>query len=420
MLRLETYSAQMPAVTNGGCRKSPLRVKALSHRRERLTMLAMNLSPTTSSWLSALRKPMSLAALLTWLAVFATVMFGVFGSRVVERGVTVPTAVAMLVFLSCLLADILKVERCPGTGRAVALVELEATAALAVLALTGDGSVPALFVILAVQIAHLPSRLRWLLMAINNLGLIGVLLWMWPLGGAIATFTLYAGFQAFATLTAFYARSAENSRDALRLVNAELLATQSLLEDSARSHERLRLSRELHDVSGHKLTALKLQLAALARDPAGAPPAVGIAARLADELLGDIRGVVSQMREGDGLDLGRAIEELAAPIPRPRVSITIEPNLRIDDIAQARALLRAAQEALTNAARHSQAEQVWLTLGRHDGVIELVVRDNGRGAINPGSGNGLTGMRERLEDVGGGLRISGDDGFRVTAWVPGT
>ena len=383
-------------------------------------MDAMNTPSTAQRWLAALRQPMSLAALLTWLAVFATVLFGVFGSRVAERGVTSPTMVAMLVFLFGVMADIVKVEGCQRVGRAVVLIEVEAIAALLVLALTGDGSVPALFVILAVQIAHLRSRIRWWLMVINNLGLIGVLLWMWPLGVAIATFGLYAGFQAFATLTAFYARSAENSRDALRLVNAELLATQSLLEDSARSHERLRLSRELHDVSGHKLTALKLQLAALARDPAGAPPAVETAARLADELLGDIRGVVSQMRHDEGLDLGRAIEELAAPIPRPRVNLSIEPNLRLDDIAQARALLRAAQEALTNAARHSQAEQVWLTLGRCNGSIELNVRDNGRGAAQVRAGNGLTGMRERLENVGGGLRVCGDDGFHLTAWVPGT
>lgn len=383
-------------------------------------MDAVNTPSTAQRWLAALRQPMSLAALLTWLAVFATVLFGVFGSRVAERGVTLPTMIAMLVFLFGVMADIAKVEGCRRVGRAAVLIEVEAIAALLVLALTGDGSVPALFVILAVQIAHLGSPIRWLLMGINNLGLIGVLLWMWPLGVAIATFGLYAGFQAFATLTAFYARSAENSRDALRLVNAELLATQSLLEDSARSHERLRLSRELHDVSGHKLTALKLQLAALARDPAGAPPAVETAARLADELLGDIRGVVSQMRHDEGLDLGRAIEELAAPIPRPRVNLSIEPNLRLDDIAQARALLRAAQEALTNAARHSQADQVWLTLARRNGSIELDVRDNGRGAAQPRAGNGLTGMRERLEDVGGGLRFSGGDGFHLTAWVPGT
>lgn len=383
-------------------------------------MQSMNVPSTAQRGLAAMRKPMSLAALLTWLAVLLTVLFGAFGSRVAERGVALPTIVAMLVFLFGLLADIVKAEGCQRLGRALALVEVQALAALAVLALTGDGSVPALFVILAVQIAHLPSRLRWWLMGMNNLCLIAVLLWTSPLGGAIAMFALYAGFQAFATLTAFYARSAENSRDALRLVNAELLATQSLLEDSARSHERLRLSRELHDVSGHKLTALKLQLAALARDPVGAPPAVETAARLADELLGDIRGVVSQMRHDEGLDLGRAIEELAAPFPRPQVNLSIEPDLRIDDIAQARALLRAAQEALTNAARHSQAEQVWLSLARRNGNIELEVRDNGRGAVQARAGNGLTGMRERLEDVGGGLRFSGNEGFHVVAWVPAT
>ena len=380
----------------------------------------MNSLSTARRWLTEIRKPLGLAALLTWAVVFVSVLFGGLGSRVIERGVGTSTAAALLVFLAALLADIVKDKSCQRLGGAIALLEVEALAALAVLVLTGDGSVPALFVIMAVQSAHLPGRLPWLLLGINNIGLLVVLLWMWPPSGAIATFVLYAGFQAFATLTAHYARSAENSRDALRLVNAELLATQSLLEDSARTHERLRLSRELHDVSGHKLTALKLQLAALARDPAGALPAFETAARLADELLGDIRGVVSQMRHDEGLDLGRAIEELAAPIPRPRVNLSIQPNLRIDDVARARALLRAAQEALTNAARHSQAEQVWLTLARRNDSIELVVRDNGRGAAQPRAGNGLTGMRERLEDVGGGLQFSGDDGFHLTAWVPGT
>lgn len=380
----------------------------------------MNL-PSASRWsasLCALREPLSLAALLTWLAIFVSLCFGLFGSKPVTALTFWTVIVALLTFLAALLARLASRPGMATTMRTVMLVELQAIAALVVLALARDGGVPALFVILAVQVAHLPKPLSGWLMLLNNAALLAVLLWLWPASSALTAFVLYAGFQAFAWLTAFYARSAENSRDALRQVNAELMATQSLLEDSARSHERLRLSRELHDVAGHKLTALKLQLAALARDPAGAPPAVTVAARLADELLGDIRGVVSQMRHGDGLDLGRAIEELAAPLPRPRVHLAIEPGLRIDDIAQAQALLRAAQEALTNAARHSQADQLWLSLGRCDGRIQLDIRDNGRGAAQPRSGNGLTGMRERLEDVGGGLQISGDNGFRVLAWVP--
>ena len=79
---------------------------------------------------------------------------------------------------------------------------------------------------------------------------------------------LYAGFQSFAALCAHYARSAEAARDQLALVNADLLATRALLADSARDAERLRVARELHDVAGHKLTAMTLNLRALAADPA--------------------------------------------------------------------------------------------------------------------------------------------------------
>ena len=75
------------------------------------------------------------------------------------------------------------------------------------------------------------------------------------------------GFQMFATLTAWYAQALRADGEAIcSETNAHLLATRSLLEESARDHERLRLARELHDVAGHKLTALKLNLTALERN----------------------------------------------------------------------------------------------------------------------------------------------------------
>src|SRR6185295_615600 len=87
----------------------------------------------------------------------------------------------------------------------------------------------------------------------------------------------YIGFQIFAALTAWYAKSAERTTKELQETNAHLLATRSLLEESARDGERLRLARELHDVAGHKLTALKLNLSVLKRDcGAGQLPALQV------------------------------------------------------------------------------------------------------------------------------------------------
>src|SRR5690606_11830162 len=214
------------------------------------------------------------------------------------------------------------------------------------------------------------------------------------------------GFQAFAGLLGHYAGMSDRQREHLAAVNAELLATRELLEETARSGERLKLSRELHDVAGHKLTALKLNLARPARDPALAGrEEVAVSRDLADELLADIRAVVSQLRAHDGLDLRAALEALARPIPGTRIDVAVEPGLRVEALDQAEALLRVAQEAITNAVRHGRAGTVRLRVQRAGDAVELVVENDGERPAHLRPGNGLTGMRERLEGLGGSLAL---------------
>jgi signal transduction histidine kinase len=218
---------------------------------------------------------------------------------------------------------------------------------------------------------------------------------------------IYGGFQGFAALTAWYARSAQESAAALQRTNAHLLATRSLLAESARDQERLRLARELHDIAGHKLTALKLNLAVLQReqDKAGSE-SLSVAARLASELLDDIRAVVAHFREHDGIDLRQALTQLAAPLPRPRVHLDLADNVRVVSVQQAEALVRAVQEALTNIARHANADNAWISLRREGNDIRLHVHDDGRATHPVHEGNGLKGMRERFAALGGSLQLS--------------
>ena len=148
-------------------------------------------------------------------------------------------------------------------------------------------------------------------------------------------------------------------------------------------------------------------------------PELVTSAGLADELLGDIRGVVRQMRLHDGVELAEAIRQVAAPFPKPRIVLEIEPELRVADVTQAEALLRAAQEALTNAARHSGAAHVTLKLARSPGGVSLEVVDDGDGARTLEVGHGLRGMRERIESVGGQLEYGNTaNGFAVRAFLP--
>lgn len=230
------------------------------------------------------------------------------------------------------------------------------------------------------------------------------------------------GFQALAAICVHYARSAGESRDALARVNADLLATRALLADSARDAERLRMARELHDVAGHKLTALRLNLRALACDGGlGARHELDVAEQLSAELMADLRQVVQSLRDARGLDLATALRALAAPFPRPQLQLEVDPQLRVTDPAVAEVVLRVVQEALTNAARHAAAGQLRVRLGRDaKGGLAIEIHDDGqcRGPLR--EGNGLGGMRERLAALGGRLELdrTARGALRLRAWLP--
>ena len=208
---------------------------------------------------------------------------------------------------------------------------------------------------------------------------------------------------------------------------AELISTRALLSESARAQERLSLSRDLHDVCGHKLTALKLTLRG--RGDAGALEASerALCQTLTDELLSDIRAVVATLREHEGIDLAQALKQLGNGWKRPAVRVAINPNTRVPNLEYAVALLRVAQEGLTNAARHSDATEVKIALTHLDataqtsdgGALVLSVSDNGSGAPKLIRGNGLNGMAERLAALGGSLQISQmTPGLRLAAHLP--
>jgi signal transduction histidine kinase len=215
------------------------------------------------------------------------------------------------------------------------------------------------------------------------------------------------GFQGFAGLTAHYAGASLRQRDRLSQLNAELVATRRLLEESARSGERLKLSRELHDVTGHKLTALKLTLAWLKRDAALADNAeLGLCTQLADELLSDIRSVTHALRQHEGLELGEALRALARPLLHTDIEMDIEPDLRTDSVAQGEALVRCTQEAITNALRHGHARHIRVHCRREGADLALSVFNDGVVPERIDDGDGIRGMRERLQELGGSLQIA--------------
>jgi signal transduction histidine kinase len=130
--------------------------------------------------------------------------------------------------------------------------------------------------------------------------------------------------------------------------------------------------------------------------------------------------VVSALRGSDAVDLDHALRELVAAVPAPQIHLSLPERFRLADPGRAQVLVRLTQEILTNTMRHARARNLWIEFRIVDAVIELVARDDGRGADGVSPGNGLTGMRERLESYGGSLDIETRPGygFVVLARLP--
>ncbi|WP_324749244.1 sensor histidine kinase [Sphingomonas sp. LY54] len=216
-------------------------------------------------------------------------------------------------------------------------------------------------------------------------------------------------------------REAETAR-ALAQTNRELRSAQAIIVNTARNAERLRISRDLHDAWGHELTALGLQLeiASHVSEPARANDHVMKAKGLARDLLGKVRDVVSDLREAERCDLKEALEALQNSVPRPAIHIDFAPGIRVSP-DQAHALVRCAQEAVTNAIKHAEASNLWLEVTLDGQGVRLVARNDGNARPAASSaGSGLVGMRERMEALGGRLAVRPgvDSGFTVDAWLP--
>jgi len=232
---------------------------------------------------------------------------------------------------------------------------------------------------------------------------------------AVMQSMLYAGFNCFVFATGYVARQQVLARDEQRRLNAELRATRALLAESVRVNERTRISRELHDLLGHHLTALSLNLEVANHLVTGqAQEHVTQAHTLAKLLLSDVREAVSRLRDDDAIDMRATLLPLADNVPGLRIDMDMPLTFLVDDAERAHVLLRCTQEIITNAVRHAEASLLRLRYRLEGDDVVLEARDDGRGAEVATAGNGLLGMRERLAAHGGALQVETTPGHGFT------
>ncbi|NIJ68692.1 sensor histidine kinase [Xanthomonas sp. 60] len=270
----------------------------------------------------------------------------------------------------------------------------------------------------------LPARygVVWLMVSQLAVAPVYYLFLPFPLFEAVMQSLLYGGFSMFIFVTSLVARQQTDAREEQRQLNTELRATRVLLAESARVNERTRISRELHDLLGHHLTALSLNLEVAGHITEGrAQEHVHQAHTLARLLLTDVREAVSQLRGSGAIDLAAALRPLAEQVPSLDIHLDVSSPLNVEDPEGAHVLLRCTQEIITNAIRHAAARNLWITARSEAGGVVLEARDDGVGAEALLVGNGLRGMRERLQQCGGDLQIQTrrGEGFCLRASVPG-
>lgn len=230
---------------------------------------------------------------------------------------------------------------------------------------------------------------------------------------------LYTMLQSVVVATVWAQARVEDALEQLSVAHVELRGTSVLLAESSRERERLRISRELHDVLGHQLSVLAVQLEVATHHAEGEAREQVLRSReLARRLLEDVRSVVSVER-GRGFDLPAALARVVEEVPRPRVHLDVEADLCVDD-DRAATLVRAVQEIATNTIRHSAAENLWLTLADGGDAVVLTAQDDGVGGVPVVPGNGLAGLQERVQQHGGSLDVYPGHGVRVEIILPST
>ncbi|WP_428965751.1 sensor histidine kinase [Micromonospora fluostatini] len=355
-----------------------------------------------------------LAMLVVCLGTASPVMLGLVDPDV-------PTLVWVGLFLTTLVTVLVAaVDTISATLRRVAYGAAVVAGWGVVVTAPQAGLLPVLLVVVASigpEVVRLPTN--FVVIALNT-AVIALALGRVNGGGfeLVMVTAFYALIQLSTVFSLAAIRREKHLRRQLARTHVDLQAATVLLAGAARTAERLRISRELHDLIGHQLTVLTLELEAARHRPGDtALGHVERANRVARDVLADVRTTVGALRVGPATDLAEALRAIGRDVPGLDVSVEVSEEVEADE-EQTAALVRTVQEIVTNTLRHAGARELWIAVTRDGDTIRLTAADDGQGAAEVVPGNGLRGIAERLAALGGEVAYDGRSGFRVRARVP--
>lgn len=217
------------------------------------------------------------------------------------------------------------------------------------------------------------------------------------------------------------------ANEKLEVMNVQLKQYSVRIESMAETRERNRLAREIHDTLGHALTGISVGIDACLTtidiSTEATKKQLNVIADVARQAIKDVRRSVKKLRpdalESSGLE--DALNNMISQISRvTKTKVFFNANIKLLKFGhdEEDTIYRIVQEGITNAIRHGQATEIYISMTRRDKQLNITIRDNGKGCADIKEGFGLRHIEERIKLLNGTVEYDGSDSFLITVNIP--
>ncbi len=393
----------------------------------------------------------SASALLTWALVSGSALYFMYGMEKLSDS-ALPIAAALFLTYIVLWLSLIRERPYKNDGRVRAIFLFLLFGTVVGIYFVVPFVYTAIFMVIwsAALPYFISARLAFMLSPLWSAALWAVYGYYWGFSGMIVSALLFWTFNLFALVMVTTTIKEKNTRETVETINRELVSTQHLLSQAAEQAERVRIARNIHDLLGHHLTALTINLQVAGRqldqldtdnDQATQKQTIKDSIEqchsLSKLLLSDVREAVSDIRDKSSIRLESAIKAISDRLPSIDITVDYPDNISIEDVTLADVLIKCIQESFTNSLKHGKASEVNVSFSQHSNHVQVAIQDNGNHTQNNQlkankhvrdglqkdteiqRGNGLTGIEERLALVDGKAEFQRNEkGFLTMLSVP--
>ncbi|MDT0628999.1 histidine kinase [Alteromonas sp. W364] len=393
----------------------------------------------------------SASALLTWALVSGSALYFMYGMEKLSDS-ALPIAAALFLTYIVLWLSLIRERPYKNDGRVRTIFLFLLFSTVVGIYFVVPFVYTAIFMVIwsAALPYFISARLAFMLSPLWSAVLWAVYEYHWGFSGMIVSALLFWTFNLFALVMVTTTIKEKNTRETVETINRELVSTQHLLSQAAEQAERVRIARNIHDLLGHHLTALTINLQVAGRQldqldtdneqatqKQTIKDSIEQCHSLSKLLLSDVREAVSDIRDKSSIRLESAIKAISDRLPSIDITVDYPDNISIEDVTLADVLIKCIQESFTNSLKHGKASEVKVSFSQHSNHVQVAIQDNGNHTqskqlkankhvrdglqkdIEIQRGNGLTGIEERLALVDGKAEFQRNEkGFLTMLSVP--